>query len=118
MSGQGIDVVEQLRAGVRVARPGIVERGGERRRRRVAVVADGQQVVVAVARHPDRVTGELRGELRKLESDVSLCDFDVRFKAHDEQNQCGTGDRVLLMETRPTSKTKRWRVVEILEKAK
>jgi small subunit ribosomal protein S17 len=41
-----------------------------------------------------------------------------KLKAHDERNECGTGDRVLLMETRPTSKTKRWRVVEILEKAK
>ena len=41
-----------------------------------------------------------------------------KLKAHDEQNQCGVGDRVLLMETRPLSATKRWRVVEILEKAK
>jgi small subunit ribosomal protein S17 len=41
-----------------------------------------------------------------------------KWKAHDEQNACGTGDRVLLMETRPLSATKRWRVVEILEKAK
>jgi small subunit ribosomal protein S17 len=37
---------------------------------------------------------------------------------HDEQNACGVGDRVLLMETRPLSATKRWRIVEILEKAK
>ena len=41
-----------------------------------------------------------------------------KFKAHDEANACGVGDRVLLMETRPLSATKRWRVVEILEKAK
>ena len=41
-----------------------------------------------------------------------------KLKAHDEQNSCGIGDRVLLMETRPLSATKRWRVVEILEKAK
>ena len=40
------------------------------------------------------------------------------FKAHDENNECGVGDRVLLMETRPLSKDKRWRVVEIIEKAK
>ena len=39
-------------------------------------------------------------------------------KAHDEKNECGVGDRVLVMETRPLSATKRWRVVEILEKAK
>ena len=42
----------------------------------------------------------------------------ARLKAHDEQNDCGVGDRVLIMETRPLSATKRWRVVEILEKAK
>ncbi len=42
----------------------------------------------------------------------------VRLKAHDENNECRVGDRVLVMETRPLSKDKRWRVVEIIEKAK
>ena len=42
----------------------------------------------------------------------------VKFKAHDEENICGVGDRVLIMETRPLSKDKNWRVVEIIEKAK
>ncbi len=42
----------------------------------------------------------------------------IRFKAHDEENACKVGDRVLVMETRPLSKDKRWRVVEIIEKAK
>ncbi|MDD4699122.1 MAG: 30S ribosomal protein S17 [Oscillospiraceae bacterium] len=42
----------------------------------------------------------------------------VKLKAHDEDNTCKTGDRVLIMETRPLSKDKRWRVIEILEKAK
>ena len=41
-----------------------------------------------------------------------------RLKAHDEANSAGVGDRVRVMETRPTSATKRWRLVEILEKAK
>ncbi len=41
-----------------------------------------------------------------------------RFKAHDEQNQCSVGDRVRIVETRPLSRDKRWRVVEIVEKAK
>ena len=41
-----------------------------------------------------------------------------RYTAHDGANECGVGDRVLLMETRPLSATKRWRVAEILEKAK
>ncbi|MBO4367313.1 MAG: 30S ribosomal protein S17 [Clostridia bacterium] len=41
-----------------------------------------------------------------------------KFKAHDEKNECGIGDTVRIMETRPLSKTKRWRVVEIIEKAK
>ena len=42
----------------------------------------------------------------------------VKFMAHDEQNACGIGDTVMIMETRPISKDKRWRVVEIIEKAK
>ena len=41
-----------------------------------------------------------------------------KLKAHDEENACGIGDRVRVMETRPLSKDKRWRLVEILEKAK
>jgi small subunit ribosomal protein S17 len=41
-----------------------------------------------------------------------------KYKAHDGENACGIGDRVLLMETRPMSATKRWRVAQILEKAK
>ena len=41
-----------------------------------------------------------------------------KLKAHDEENQCGIGDRVRVMETRPLSKEKRWRLVEVLEKAK
>ena len=42
----------------------------------------------------------------------------LKVHAHDEKNECGVGDRVEIMETRPLSKTKRWRVVEIIEKAK
>ena len=42
----------------------------------------------------------------------------VKIKAHDEKNECTIGDRVLVMETRPISKDKRWRVVEIIQKAK
>ncbi|MBO6304664.1 MAG: 30S ribosomal protein S17 [Selenomonadaceae bacterium] len=42
----------------------------------------------------------------------------VKFKAHDEKNEAGIGDRVSIMETRPLSKQKRWRLVEIVEKAK
>ena len=42
----------------------------------------------------------------------------VKLKAHDEANECNVGDRVRIMETRPLSKDKRWRVVEIIEKAK
>lgn len=41
-----------------------------------------------------------------------------KFKAHDEENICGIGDKVKIMETRPLSKDKRWRLVEIIEKAK
>ena len=42
----------------------------------------------------------------------------TRLKAHDEENACGVGDHVMVMETRPLSKDKRWRLVEIIEKAK
>ena len=42
----------------------------------------------------------------------------IKFNAHDENNQCGEGDTVKIMETRPLSKDKRWRLVEIIEKAK
>lgn len=41
-----------------------------------------------------------------------------KFKAHDEENTCGIGDKVRIMETRPLSKDKRWRLIEVLEKAK
>jgi small subunit ribosomal protein S17 len=42
----------------------------------------------------------------------------VKYKAHDEQNECKTGDTVLIIEARPLSKEKRWRMLEILERAK
>ena len=42
----------------------------------------------------------------------------VKFKAHDEQNACGIGDTVMIMETRPISKDKRWRLVNVIERAK
>ncbi len=42
----------------------------------------------------------------------------LKVHAHDEKNECGVGDKVKIMETRPLSRTKRWRVVEIIEKAK
>ena len=48
----------------------------------------------------------------------NLINRTVKLTAHDEKNECGIGDRVLVMETRPMSKDKRWRVVEIIEKAK
>jgi small subunit ribosomal protein S17 len=57
----------------------------------------------------DRVKHALYGKVIRRTS---------KLKAHDEQNAAGIGDRVLLMETRPLSTTKRWRIVEILEKAK
>lgn len=41
-----------------------------------------------------------------------------KFTAHDEENQCGIGDKVVIMETRPLSKKKRWRLIEVIEKAK
>ena len=72
------------------------------------VVSDKMDKTVVV-KVEDRVKHALYGKVIRRTSNL---------KAHDEQNTCGVGDRVLLMETRPLSATKRWRVVEILEKAK
>jgi len=72
------------------------------------VVSDKMDKTVVVAVE-DRFKHPMYGKVVRRTS---------RLKAHDEDNTCGTGDRVLLMETRPLSATKRWRVVEILEKAK
>ena len=47
-----------------------------------------------------------------------IVDHSVKYKAHDEKNECGVGDKVMIMECRPMSKDKNWRVVEIIEKAK
>ncbi len=83
----------------------------ERNRRKVRegfVVSDKMDKTVVVEVE-DRVKHPLYGKVMRRTS---------KLKAHDEQNACGIGDRVLLMETRPLSATKRWRVVEILEKAK
>ena len=72
------------------------------------VVSDKMEKTVVVSVE-DRVKHALYGKVLRRTS---------KLKAHDEQNQCGVGDRVLIMETRPLSATKRWRVVEVLEKAK
>ncbi|HVH95025.1 MAG TPA: 30S ribosomal protein S17 [Nocardioidaceae bacterium] len=72
------------------------------------VVSDKMQKTVVVTVE-DRVKHGLYGKVLRRTS---------KLKAHDEQNQCGVGDRVRIMETRPLSATKRWRVVEVLEKAK
>ena len=81
---------------------------GERKVREGLVVSDKMDKTIVVSLE-DRVKHPLYGKVLRQTS---------RLKAHDEQNECGTGDRVLIMETRPLSATKRWRVVEILEKAK
>ena len=79
-----------------------------RKTREGLIVSDKMDKTVVVAVE-DRVKHALYGKVLRRTS---------KLKAHDEQNECGIGDRVLLMETRPLSATKRWRVVEILEKAK
>jgi small subunit ribosomal protein S17 len=81
---------------------------GRRKTREGLVVSDKMDKTVTVEVE-DRVKHPLYGKVIRRSS---------KLKAHDEQNACGVGDRVLLMETRPVSATKRWRVVEILEKAK
>jgi len=90
-----------------VENAGTAERG-MRKVREGLVVSDKMDKTVVVAVE-DRVKHAMYGKVMRRTS---------KLKAHDEQNACGVGDRVLLMETRPLSATKRWRVVEILEKAK
>ena len=83
----------------------------ERNRRKVReglVVSDKMEKTIVVEVE-DRVKHPLYGKVMRRTS---------KLKAHDEQNTAGIGDRVLVMETRPLSATKRWRLVEILEKAK
>jgi len=84
------------------------EERGDRKVREGLVVSDKMDKTVVVAVE-DRFKHPLYGKVVRRTN---------KLKAHDEQNSCGIGDRVLLMETRPLSATKRWRVVEILEKAK
>ena len=81
---------------------------GYRKTRIGKVVSDKMDKTIVVAiktkvRHP--LYGKMVNRTRK-------------FKAHDENNECGIGDTVKIMETRPLSKDKRWRLVEIVEKAK
>jgi small subunit ribosomal protein S17 len=80
-----------------------------RRKVRDGYVVSNKMDKTVVVRVEDRVKHPLYGKVLRRTS---------KLKAHDEQNTVGVGDRVLLMETRPLSATKRWRVVEILERAK
>ena len=81
---------------------------GARKVREGLVVSDKMDKTVVVAVE-DRVKHRLYGKVLRQTS---------RLKAHDECNTAGVGDRVRIIETRPLSATKRWRLVEILEKAK
>ena len=81
---------------------------GYRKVREGLVVSDKMDKTVVVAVE-DRVKHPLYGKVMRRTN---------KLKAHDETNQVGVGDRVLIMETRPLSASKRWRVVEVLEKAK
>jgi small subunit ribosomal protein S17 len=81
---------------------------GVRKTREGLVVSDKMNKTVTVEVE-DRVQHPLYGKTIRRSKKI---------KAHDEANSAGVGDRVLLMETRPLSATKRWRVVQIIEKAK
>jgi small subunit ribosomal protein S17 len=81
---------------------------GARKVREGVVVSDKMDKTVVVAVE-ERVKHPLYGKVMTKSE---------RLKAHDEANEAGVGDRVRVMETRPSSATKRWRLVEILEKAK
>lgn len=85
-----------------------VEARNARKVREGVVVSDKMDKTIVVAVE-DRVKHALYGKVMTQTS---------RLKAHDENNEAGIGDRVRLMETRPLSATKRWRLLEIVEKAK
>ena len=85
-----------------------MERTSSRKTRVGLVVSDKMDKTVVVA-IKDNVKHPLYKKIMKRT---------VKFKAHDEENACGIGDKVQVMETRPLSKDKHWRVVEIIEKAK
>jgi small subunit ribosomal protein S17 len=83
-------------------------RSADRKVREGLVVSDKMDKTVVVAVE-DRVKHPLYGKVIRRTN---------KLKAHDEANEAGVGDRVLLMETRPLSATKHWRVVQVIEKAK
>ncbi|NCC66806.1 MAG: 30S ribosomal protein S17 [Clostridia bacterium] len=84
------------------------ERTASRKTRVGKVVSDKMDKTIVVIVE-DRVAHPLYKKIVKRT---------YRLKAHDEKNECGIGDKVRVMETRPMSKDKRWRLVEIIEKAK
>ena len=79
------------------------------RKTRVGVVVSDKMDKTIVVEIRTRVKHPLYGKIMNRTQ---------KFKAHDENNECGIGDTVRIMETRPLSKDKRWRLVEIVEKAK
>ena len=79
------------------------------RKTRVGIVTSDKMDKTVVVSVKDRVKHPLYKKIVKRT---------LKVHAHDENNVCGVGDKVEIMETRPLSKTKRWRVVEIIEKAK
>jgi small subunit ribosomal protein S17 len=89
--------------------PEQVSSARNRRKSREGLVVSDKMDKTVVVSVEDRVKHALYGKVLRRTS---------KLKAHDEQNACGIGDRVLIMETRPLSATKRWRVVSVLEKAK
>ncbi len=84
------------------------ERTSARKVREGVVVSDKMDKTVVVSVE-SRVKHPLYGKVMTKTA---------RYKAHDENNECGVGDRVRIMETRPLAATKNWRVLEIVEKAK
>ncbi len=79
------------------------------RKTRVGIVTSDKMDKTAVVTIQDRVKHPLYSK---------IVDRSVKYKAHDENNECGVGDKVEIMECRPLSKDKNWRVVRIIEKAK
>ena len=87
----------------------VTDYGRNLRKTRIGIVTSDKMDKTVVVTIQDRVKHPLYSK---------IVDRSVKYKAHDENNECGIGDKVQIMECRPLSKDKNWRVVKIIEKAK
>ena len=101
---ESVENVENVEAAVAKSEP-----GRNLRKERIGTVVSNKMDKTAVVKIEERVTHPKYSKIMKRS---------IKFKVHDEKNECDIGDKVLIMETRPLSKDKHFRLVKILEKVK